>query len=170
MTVKKFRLFLASDVQKEEKWLTEMSAEGLHFRKNRFGIYYFDEDPNKAYVYQIDFQQNIDKTYFQLYEDAGWEAVDELMRTFHYFRREADATGAQKIYSDQESMKESFRSMMKFYIVIFVFLIASNVPTLLYWQGYTIQKVLLVIHIFLVFVYIYIFVGLLRKIRSYSEK
>lgn len=34
-TMKKFKLTLAYDIEKEANWLTEMSAKGFHFYKYR---------------------------------------------------------------------------------------------------------------------------------------
>lgn len=170
MTVRKFRWFLASNIEKEEAWLTEMSAKGLHFRKNRFGLYYFDEDSESSYIYQIDFQRNVDKAYFQLYKDAGWEPVDEYMRTFHYFRHDTAGPPAEKLYSDAESMRESYRRMIKFYIMIFAMMILLAVLNLLVWQGLIIQKIAVGLVFLVLILYIFLFVGLRKKIKSFQYK
>ena len=56
MTVKRFKIFLASSVDKEEQWLTDMSRQGFHFKNYGLFTYTFDENPNESYVYQIDFR------------------------------------------------------------------------------------------------------------------
>lgn len=98
MAIRKFRLFLASGLEKEEQWLTAMSAKGLHMTKYKLGFYTFEEDKNKAFVYQIDFQRLATDDYIQLYEDAGWNYVDQSIGLFHYFRTDASNESVPKIY------------------------------------------------------------------------
>lgn len=171
MTVKKFRLFLAPDVKKEESWLTEMSQNGLHFKKYRFGLYYFDEDHANSYNYQIDFQIINDKTeYLQFYRDTGWEPVSHSMGMFHYFRRDAKESGSDKIYSDAASVKESYQRMLKFYLLIFVALLILPMSLMiLTWEDFLFQKILVGVDVLLIITYIYIFFALREKIKFYTQ-
>lgn len=172
MTIKKFRLFIASNVEKEEQWLMEMSHQGLHFYKYRMGMYYFDEDPNKSYVYQIDFPPVVDDYYFQLYQDAEWEYVNtshSSLKLFYYFRTDANRPGIKKIYSDRESVKESFQRMMRLYIAIFCLLILSEVGVIFTWQGYVIQIIVSVLVGLVLLLYIYLIIALKRKINFYRK-
>lgn len=166
--IKKFRLFLPSDVEKEEQWLTEMSAQGYHFFKLRLGTYYFEEDSNHSYVYQIDFN-NYDEEYAQLYKDAGWEQVESFLNSFHYFRSEANQTGVQKIYSDKESTKDTYLRIMKFYLIFFIFLIIAMISNILTWKGEPIQFIAISIVAITLVLYIYIFFALKRKISFYQS-
>gem|GEM_PF-3987687 len=169
--MKRFRLFLAPDVKKEEAWLTEMSENGLHFKKYRLGVYYFEEDTDKSYIYQIDFQSMNDKTeYLQFYRDVGWEPVDHNFGMFHYFRRNAKESGADKIYSDASSVKDSYQRMLKFYLIIFVALLVLPMSlTISTWGGFLIQKILVCIDVLLIIVYIYMFYALRKKIKFYTQ-
>lgn len=170
VTIKKFRLFIASNVEKEEQWLTEMSRQGKHFYKHRLGMYYFEEDPNNSYVYQIDFLHDVDAEYFQLYQDAGWEHVNtpfSSMKLFHYFRTNANRSEVKKIYSDRKSVKESYQRMMSLYIAIFCCLILSQVGLIISWQGYLIQIISAVLVGFVLLLYIYLLIALKRKINFY---
>lgn len=173
MTVKKWRIFLAADVEKEEAWLNDMSAEGLHLIKYRFFRYDFEEDPNRSYVYQIDFQWNIDKSYFAFFKDAGWESV-KGMGGFHYFRRDASLPGQQKIYSDSQSMKESYKEMLRYYMMIFIGFLFSQLAGLLtvFYApfGTILPIVLLVLCSSVTILYVYLFMTLRRKIQSYERK
>ena len=135
MTIKKFKLFLASNIEKEEQWLTEMSRKGLHLNKYRLGTYYFEEDRQKSYVYQIDFRE-ADDDYLQFYKDAGWQHVESFIDRFHYFRTEANRDGIKKIYSDRESVKETLQRMMRFYITFFFAMIASQIGLIVTWKGH----------------------------------
>lgn len=168
MTIKKFKLFLASNIEKEEQWLTDMSRKGLHFNKYRLGTYYFEENSEKSYVYQIDFRE-ADDDYLQFYEDAGWQHVESFIDRFHYFRTEANIDGIKKIYSDHESVKESLQRMMSFYITIFFALIASQIGLITTWKGHPLQVIASVFVGLVFLLYLYLFFSLKRKINFYRE-
>lgn len=86
-TIKKFKILLANDIEKEANWLTDMSSKELQFLKYRPFFYHFKIDHDKSYIYQTDFQ-GADEEYFELYKQAGWEHVHTVMEQFHYFRAE----------------------------------------------------------------------------------
>nr|WP_281175940.1 DUF2812 domain-containing protein [Domibacillus tundrae] len=130
----KIRFFLASNVEKEEKWLNEMSERGLHFQKYRFGVYYFHQNLDEQYIYQIDFHEAEDE-YFSFYSEMGWKHIDSSIGRFHYFRKGADQPGVNKIYTDLESMKESVRRMVQFYMMMFLLLICSQTGLIFKWRG-----------------------------------
>lgn len=172
MTIKKFKFILGSNVDKEEKWLTEMSSKGLHFRKYTLFTYYFDENPNESYIYQTDFREPNDE-YFQLYEDAGWEYVDSAVVRFHYFRTDASNLKnlkAKKIYSDSESVKETYQRMMKFYLLFFFLMIVAQIGLFTTWRGDTLQIIVTAIVLAVILFYLYLFISLKRKINYYSKK
>ncbi|CAM4106476.1 Protein of uncharacterised function (DUF2812) [Lederbergia lenta] len=168
MTIKRFKLFLASSIEKEEEWLTEMSKRGLHFKKYRLFTYYFDENPDESYIYQIDFRE-ADDDYFQLYQDAGWQYVDSSIKRFHYFCTKAGTEGSKKIYSDSESVKETLQRMMAFYIAIFFAMITSQIGLIVTWEGWTIQVILAVFIAIVIILYLYMFYTLKRKINYYYK-
>ncbi|WP_158591752.1 DUF2812 domain-containing protein [Oceanobacillus halophilus] len=167
MGIKKFRFFLASDIEKEEAWLTEMSRQGLHFYKYKFGMYYFEEDPNVSYVYQTDFHQQVDDAYFQLYKDASWEHVTSYIDSFHYFRTKTDNPGIKKIYSDAESAVESLKRMMKMYMAIFLSLIVIQIALLLMWRGSIIDYFSNGIVFSVILLYVYLLSTLRKRIKYY---
>ncbi|MFD2630371.1 DUF2812 domain-containing protein [Oceanobacillus kapialis] len=169
MAIKKFRLFLASGLEKEEQWLTEMSAKGLHMKKYKLGFYTFEEDPNKAFVYQIDFQRLATEDYMQLYEDAGWEHVNHSIHLFHYFRTEASNDSVTKIYSDYESVRESYKGMMRFYLILFALLLLSQLSGWLTWKGYALQIFTMALSVSVAILYIYMLIALKRKINFYKR-
>lgn len=166
MTVKRFKIFLAPSVDKEEQWLTDMSRKGFHFIKYGLFTYTFDENPNKSFVYQIDFRE-ADEEYMQLCKDAGWEYTDSAVKKFHYFRRETNESGVENIYSDGESVKESFQRMMKFYLIFFIFLLTSQIGLFLTWKGQLYQVIMAVFIMLVIILYLYIFISLKRKIDFY---
>lgn len=167
MTIKKVRFFLASNIEKEEKWLTDMSSKGFHFQKYRLGLYDFDQNPEKEYIYQIDFNEASEE-YFSFYNEAGWEHVDSSIGRFHYFKRRADQPGVKKLYTDFESMKESVQRMFQFYLTMFLFLICSHTGLFLTWYGHPIQIAVAALFAFGIALYLYLFVSLKKKLHFYK--
>lgn len=170
MTVRKFRLFIAPNINKEEQWLTELSSQGLHLVKYEYFTYVFEEDPTKSFVYQIDFRQDAKKDYFQLYEDAGWEYVTNSMSIFHYFRADASDSGIQKLYTDNDSLQDSFKRMISFYLLIFGLFLVSQLALVVSWKGYLIQYLVLGLDIVLIVVYLYLFYAIKKRINFYNRK
>lgn len=167
MGIKKFRLFLPSDVEKEEKWLTDMSKQGYQFYKYGFFIYYFEEDRSHSYVYQIDFN-TADEDYFQLFEDAGWQHVESVIQSFHYFRTDPDQADIRKLYSDKESVKETYQRMLHFYLIFFAMLIVLLLGNIALWKGYAMQIFTTSFVSAVLILYIYLFFALKRKIKYYQ--
>ncbi|WP_026908758.1 DUF2812 domain-containing protein [Paucisalibacillus globulus] len=170
MTVKKFKLFLAPDVEKEEQWLNEMSRQGLHLIKYQYFMYVFEEDPGKSYVYQIDFRQDAKKDYFQLYEDAGWEYMTNALSSFYYFRTNATKSTIPKLYSDKESIHDSYRRMFGFYWLIFILFLVSQVGVFITWKGYLLQYMMVVVDIVIVALYLYMFYAFNKRINFYRRR
>lgn len=169
MPIRKFRLFLASGIEKEERWLTELSAKGLHMEKFKLGLYTFEEDKNKSYVYQIDFRQEASEDYYQLYEDAGWEHVTKSNDMFHYFRTDASQEGIKKIYSDQDSVMESYKRMMRLYLFLFGMLILTQLPIWLTWDGHFYQEAVITLSTLVILMYVYMLLAIKRKIAFYRR-
>jgi len=164
--MKKLKFFLASEIDKEAEWLTDMSEQGLHFYKYKFPFYYFEEDPNTSYVYQTDFPESeVQDDYFRLYEDAGWEHVTVVLESFHYFRAEKDKIGEKRIYTDPDSLKALYERMLRFYLLLFLVVMVAQIGMLLTWQGWLFQKVALGLVIVVVVLYAILFIRLLRKSR-----
>lgn len=169
MVIKRFKLFVASDIKKEEEWLNKMSLSGLHFTKYQFPFYYFQKSIDDSYLYQVDFR-DADEDYFQFLDDAGWEYVYSYINKFHYFRTNKANVGIKKIYSDHESIKETYQRMMAFYLLIFGLLVISQIGLALTWQGLLFQKIIVGLLIPVAILYIYLFISLKLKINYYRKK
>lgn len=168
-TIKKFKLSLANDIEKEAKWLTEMSAKGFHFFKYKWGFYYFEEDHGKSYIYQTDFQA-VDDEYFELYKQTGWEHVHTEISQYHYFRADKNAIGDKRIYSDPASVKGMYRRMLLFYAIIFICMIVSQAGILLTWNGNLFSKFALAFVTAVILLYIYLFIKLILKMKKYENQ
>ncbi|WP_052345767.1 DUF2812 domain-containing protein [Paucisalibacillus sp. EB02] len=168
MTVKKFRLWIAPDITKEEEWLTEMSRKGLHLQKYRFFTYHFEEDPSKSYRYQIDFRQGAKHDYFQLYQDAGWEYVTESIGVFHYFRTESTRSDVQKIYSDSQSIQDSYMRMRGFYLLIFILFLVSQLGVFTSWNGWP-RYIVIAVDAGVIMLYLRLFYVFNKRINFYKR-
>jgi len=119
-TVKKRKWFWAWEDEKEEAWLTECSASGLHLVKPDVGIYEFMSGSPKRYIYRLDYQTHSKKDkeqYLQLFHDSGWEHVGE-MNGWQYFRKEAIPGEEPQIYTDPASKAEKYRRLMGFFLLM----------------------------------------------------
>lgn len=168
-TFKKFKIALANDIDKEEEWLTEMSAKGFQFYKYSLFFYHFEEDKSRSYIYQTDFQ-SADEEYFELYKQAGWEHVHSVMDSFHYFRAPADAIGDKRIYSDPVSVKGMYQRMLTFYSIIFLCMIVAQAGLLLNWEPGFFSFLSVAVVTAVVVIYVFLFIGLLQKINKYDKK
>lgn len=106
------KIFLITQYEKEEKYLSEMMAKGwklVNIEKSFPGAKYeFERCNPKDYSYQLDYILNgKDKgNYIQLFKDAGWENVTHLSfanGAWYYFCKENTDGRKQKIFTDQES-------------------------------------------------------------------
>ncbi|WP_416148336.1 DUF2812 domain-containing protein [Salipaludibacillus sp. HK11] len=77
MIKKVFRPFWSFDVQKTEKWLSNMAEKGLHIVEfNRFThIFVFEEGDKKEMLYQIDFDKKQSDTLPKALKNEGWVKV-----------------------------------------------------------------------------------------------
>jgi len=119
-TVKLRKWFWAWDDEKEEAWLTDLSASGLHLLRPDVGIYAFKRGVQKRYIYRLDYQTHSKKDkeqYLNLFQDSGWEHVGE-MNGWHYFRREAAPGEEPQIYTDPASKAEKYRRLIGFFLLL----------------------------------------------------
>ena len=168
-TIKKFKLSLAYDIEKEAKWLTELSSKGFHFFKYKFGFYYFEEDHGKSYIYQTDFQE-ANEDYFELYKETGWEHVHTEIAQYHYFRGDKTEIGDKRIYSDPASVKGMYQRMLLFYIIIFISMILSQTGLLLTWNGNVISVLALTLVSAVIMLYIYLFIKLIINMKKHENQ
>ena len=126
------RLFV--DFEKEENWLNEMSAKGLHFISYAFPQYVFEEGTPGEYTYRIELlskpPSNIEgKAYIDFVEESGAECVD----TYHfwaYFRRKT-VDGPFDLYTDNSSRIRHYQRVMFLMGAVAAFQLALGVWLLL---------------------------------------
>ncbi|MCK9862737.1 DUF2812 domain-containing protein [Paenibacillus sp. ATY16] len=117
--IKRNRLTMSWDFEKEEKWINEMSRDGLHFKKASMASSFFAKDESVRYTYRLDYQtgQGLGSSKFQeyidLYRDAGWEYVSSYGSLWHYFRREWQPGEEPRLYTDRDSLIQLYKRMQR---------------------------------------------------------
>ena len=109
----KFRLYV--DNQKEQNWINKLSKEGWALKSFFLGFYKFERCEVREYIYQIDLmpKRTMQQEYFEFMEETGVEVV---CRWFYWvYLRKKTSDGEFKLYSDNESLKAHYESIIKFY-------------------------------------------------------
>jgi hypothetical protein len=81
-------------------------------------------------VYRLDYISSLKKDdhYFQLFKDANWEYVGEMMG-WQYWRKEAADGSSDEIFTDSESKMKKYRRLLGF-MAIFLPVLIFNVTNL----------------------------------------
>lgn len=110
------------------KRLAKKSAKGWHLQKFGFLGYTLERGEPMAVEYELDYNEQPDADYFQLFQDAGWEHICSG-GAMHIFRA---PEGTAKIYSRKADKRDVYRQEQKkfksyavFCLIIFAVLAAS---------------------------------------------
>ncbi|MFD2329199.1 DUF2812 domain-containing protein [Cohnella sp. GCM10020058] len=123
-TEKKRHAWMSWDYEKEERWLNELSAQGLHLTKGGAFSSEFERDETARYTYGLDYQGGLTKKngkldeYIELYRDVGWEYVSTTSGIWHYFRRPWEPGETPKLYTDRESLVEHYKKIQRVMAVV----------------------------------------------------
>jgi hypothetical protein len=172
--IKKFKWFWAWQDDKEEAWLNQKANKGLLLERVSFpGIYHFRQGKPGQYVYRLDFQSLRAKdreSYFQLFEDAGWEHVED-MGGWIYFRYEVSGNEIPDIYSDQESKLGKYTRLM-IYLAAFLPIMMILLPRIdrLEYLGPVALPLLEGISAIILLLYSYSMVSILRRIYQLKNQ
>ena len=119
-----YKLYWAWQFDKEEKWLNECSAKGLHLCDVGILRYTFEVGNPGAYSHKLELLENWPShpesvAYIQFLEDTGVEMVGSLLR-WVYFRKKSDLK-AFDLYSDLDSRIEHLNRITMLFLP-FIFL------------------------------------------------
>ena len=100
------KYFTLANYEKEEKWLNEMSAIGMHLVDVNFTKYTFEEGLPGEYIYRLELLRNLprhpqSKAYIDFMEEMGVEHIASVFRWVYFRKRASD--GPFDIYSDLSS-------------------------------------------------------------------
>ncbi len=109
--LRRFRVFMAWNDEREERWLERMAAEGWYLDGVRFpGIYRFRPGDPLPVSYRLDFFADKDyASYRQLFEDAGWRLVCSY-GGWQYFRN--DSGSGKEIFTDRGSKASKYKRVL----------------------------------------------------------
>jgi hypothetical protein len=163
---RKFKWFWAWQDREEEAWLRRMAQQGYLLVRLVFpAVYEFSSREPADVIYRLDYpdvkKEDIE-VYLQLFQDAGWEHVDEGMG-WYYFRKTADSNSANEIFTDPESKVLRFNRLLAFSFIISCSLVATTVPILTRSSGFLVFKLF---GATLLLLWVYILLRLIGRIRQ----
>ena len=125
------KYFSIAEFEKEEKYLTDMAAQGWRFVDTNGTIYTFERCEPEQVVYRLDFSgipldQRDD--YYAMFRDYGWEYLQDSYG-FSYFRKPAEGASPEdlEIFSDGASHLEMVRKIMLKKITPMILILISTV-------------------------------------------
>jgi len=119
-----YKLYWAWQFDKEEKWLNECSAKGLHLCDVGVFRYTFEEGVPGAYSHKLELLENWPThpesvAYIRFLEDTGVEMVGSILR-WVYFRKKTE-DGPFDLFSDIDSrIKHLNRIIFLFLPIMFL--------------------------------------------------
>lgn len=169
--IHKTRWFWAWQDEEEEAWLRQMALDGFHLvNPGFFGQYTFRRGEEKDVVYRLDFihTKMKNETYFQLFQDAGWEHVGE-MGGWQYWRTvRPQGKEAPQIFTDNESKAQKYRRVLLF-AAIFIPLLSFNAVNLGRLDANSFYNFFSILLFILLLVYIYVCMRILLRIRTLRQ-
>lgn len=163
----KFRWFWDDADHAIETWLHEMALQGLHLKRIRCirMVFVFERGAPADVTYRVDFLlTRADPHYLQLFQDAGWEHVDQLLG-WQYWRAPTRPGRATEIFSDVPSQIKKYQRLLWLFAaawlpMLLLLPINSRVHSLTFWGA----------HAVLAGVTIYAVVRLVLRIRRLREQ
>ena len=115
-TKRVFGYFTIADWEREQNWLTEMSAQGWRFVKTNGFFYTFERCEPEQVVYRLDYsglRKGDRGDYYAMLRDYGWEYLQDI-NGFSYFRKPAEGAAPEdlEIFSDGASHLEMVKKVM----------------------------------------------------------
>ena len=114
---KEFRYFSIFNHEDEQKYLQNQHQLGWKFIKvTGLGTYHFEECDPEEVIYQLDFNQEGSAhkdEYIQMFEDCGWEYIQEFAGYSYFRKAAADMDENESIFCDDASRLEMLERVYK---------------------------------------------------------
>ena len=122
MVVKRF--FFTWNLNKEIDWLNKMSEKGYHLSYAGFGVYSFEEDKGKKYIYDIQSlnffdAKGKDEDYIDFLAENNITKISKVF-DWYYFRKEKVGDNDVVLFSDLNSKIDHLTSIIKEIGVLFL--------------------------------------------------
>ncbi|MDE7120796.1 MAG: DUF2812 domain-containing protein [Oscillospiraceae bacterium] len=178
---KEIKLFLLSDYEKEEAYLTEMHKTGWKLKNVSYGsVYTFEKCKPENVVYRLDFAEDKEKdtqSYIAMFHDYGWEYMQDV-NNYSYFRKRTDGLAEEdaEIFSDSESRLAMMKSiidkkLMPVWVIFMIILIPNFVKAMLHgFDDIPFHTVLTVIYTLLFVWYSYILIHCRMGFQKLKKK
>lgn len=117
--VRKFKWFWDDNDHKMERWLQDMARQGLHLKRvvGLRTLFVFERGEPLDTAYRLDFLlSRKDPEYVQLFNDAGWEHVDESLG-WQFWRAPIVAGRAPEIFTDAESQIAKYKRLLHLFVI-----------------------------------------------------
>ncbi len=117
--VTKFKWFWDDADHAIESWLQDMARQGLHLKRVSClrTVFVFERGAPLDVTYRVDFLLvRADPHYLQLFADAGWEHVDQLLG-WQYWRAPTRAGRATEIFTDIPSMIKKYQRLLWLFLI-----------------------------------------------------
>jgi len=84
-----WRMWGGWEIEKMENWLEEMEMEGWALYKFDFTMmrFKFKKSESRKARYCFDYQSNVGDDYYGIFQEDGWELVDETISPWHIWRK-----------------------------------------------------------------------------------
>ena len=124
------------DYEKEEKWINDMTAKGMHLDNYSWCKYTFVEGEPGEYIYRLELLENTAThaesiAYLKFLEENGVEHVSSYMR-WVYLRKKA-TEGPFEVYTDIESKMKYFKRVNSFWLSLSLAEITIGLANLGIW-------------------------------------
>ncbi len=99
------------------------------------GAFYrtYERDESVVYRYQLDYNSSDSPSYYEMFQEQGWEYINSTFNGWNYFRKPYDETVPESeylIYTDLESKKNMHKRFLRIMGFIFVACILANINRL----------------------------------------
>ncbi|QHW32035.1 DUF2812 domain-containing protein [Paenibacillus rhizovicinus] len=121
---KRYHVWFSWEHEKEERWINDLSRQGLHLTGAGAISSKFERDESVRYTYRIDHQPGLGKgekwnDYVALYRDAGWEYAGKSGAVWFYFRRPWSPDESPQLYTDRDSIVAYYNRIRRLMVAMF---------------------------------------------------
>lgn len=178
------RYYTLFDYDIEEKWLSEMHADGWKLVDVELLKYTFERCTPEKVVYRFDFpeaQTGGRDSYIAMFKEYGWELAFE-MNNYCCFRRSAEGMEEKELelFSDRQSRIEMMQRIIRLrllpLLLIFCGAFMANIPNMMLgrYSSNIFSLVLLIVWGIITLLYLFIFtrcyIGYRRNIRRINDE
>lgn len=111
------KFFSIVEYEKEQEYLRQMHRSGWKLVKvSGFCIYHFEKCVPEDVIYQLDYNQDGMRhkdEYVKLFNDCGWEYLQDYMGYSYFRKAAAEATGAEEIFCDDNSRLQMLERIVR---------------------------------------------------------